>query len=61
MEFRRGNIARFIRKNVVKRFGDVFRILTPEGHITCEGHISFRSGGTHRSKKKSTSYEVLFV
>jgi hypothetical protein len=38
-----------------------------EAHITCEanimpeGHISFRRGGTHRSKTKSTSYEVLFV
>ena len=28
MEFRRGNIARFIRKSIVKRFGDVFRIFT---------------------------------
>ena len=28
MEFRPENIARFIRKNVVKRFGDVSRIFT---------------------------------
>ena len=46
---------------------DVFRILTREAHITCEanitpdGHITFRASGTHRSKTKSTSYEVLFV
>jgi len=45
----------------------VFRILTRIAHITAEGyithevHISFRASGTHRSKTKSTSYEVLFV
>ena len=43
----------------------MFRILTREAHITSEGnitpegHISFRASGTHRSKNKSTSYEVL--
>ena len=40
-------------------------LLTREAHITCEanitteGHISFRASGTHRSKNKSTSHEVL--
>jgi hypothetical protein len=43
----------------------VFRILTREAHITCEANITpegyntFRESGTHRSKNKSTSYEVL--
>jgi len=43
----------------------VFRILTREAHITSEGNIThevritFRASGTHRSKNKSTSYEVL--
>ena len=41
MEFRRGNIARFIRKNVVKRFGDVFRILTREAHISLQNKKHF--------------------
>jgi hypothetical protein len=41
---------------------DVFRILTREAHITCEanitpeGHITFRRGGTHRSKKMPISF-----
>ena len=34
--------------------------ITAEGNITHEVHISFRRGETHRSKKKSTSQEVLF-
>ena len=43
----------------------MFRILTREAHITSEGsithevRITFRASGTHRSKNKSTSYEVL--
>ena len=32
-----------------------------EGNITHEVRITFRRGGTHRSKTKSTSCEVLFV
>jgi hypothetical protein len=35
--------------------------ITAKGNITHEVHITFRRGGTHRSKTKSTSYEVLFV
>ena len=30
-----------------------------EGNITHEERITFRASGTHRSKNKSTSYEVL--
>ena len=32
-----------------------------EAVITHEVRITFRASGTHRSKNKSTSYEVLFV
>ena len=45
---------------------DVF-LITREAHIICEanitpeGRISFRRGGTHRSKTKSTALAVLFV
>ena len=50
---------------LVAKCCDVYRILTREAHITSEGnitpegHISFRVSGTHRSKNKSTSYEVF--
>jgi hypothetical protein len=35
--------------------------ITSKGNITHEVRITFRASGTHRSKTKSTSYEVLFV
>jgi hypothetical protein len=35
--------------------------ITCEANITPEGYITFRESGTHRSKTKSTSCEVLFV
>ena len=33
--------------------------ITSKGNITQVVHITFRESGTHRSKTKSTSYEVL--